>query len=223
MRDFFRSIVPRLCAALAVSGALCGADLEFSHELHLGKVGLTCGFCHGAAEQSTAAQDDNVPGRQLCLACHDGRTAPDVDLAPLEGRAAAERMFRFSHKQHLALGNVAPKIAEAIDTGKYLGHVPDIRAELETGNACAACHRGLAASARVDSKAHLPRMADCLVCHDKIDNPFSCEECHPPGFNLKPASHVSTFHDQHSTGKLGLDKISCQPCHGRKFTCMGCH
>ena len=216
----FRSVLLSICLAPA---ALAAAELEFSHKLHLGKVGLTCSFCHSSAEASRQVSDDNVPQKELCLACHNGRTAPAIDVSPLAGRTAAERVFQFSHEQHLALGNPAPRIAEAIDTGRYLGHVPDIRARLDTDNACVACHRGLSDADAVDSKVHLPRMADCLVCHDKIDNPFSCEECHARDFNLRPASHTETFHDQHSTGKMGFDKLTCQPCHGRKFTCMGCH
>jgi c(7)-type cytochrome triheme protein len=212
--------VALLCLPMAT---VSGADLEFSHKLHLGKVGLNCTFCHSSAEASATVTDDNLPAAQLCLACHNGQTAPTVDVSPLEAHTPAERGFRFSHQQHLALGNPAPRIAEAIDSGKYLGHVGDIRPQLETESSCAACHRGLRQADQVDSKAHLPRMSDCLVCHDKIDNPFSCETCHARDFAIKPASHTANFIDQHSTGKMGFDKLTCQPCHGRSFTCMGCH
>ncbi len=213
------------CVALLClpAASLSGADLEFSHKLHLGKVGLSCAFCHSSAESSATVTDDNLPAGQLCLACHNGQTAPNVDVSPLKSHTPAERGFRFSHQQHLALGNPAPHIAEAIDSGKYLAHVGDIRSLLETDNACIACHRGLSQADQVDSKAHLPRMSDCLVCHDKIDNPFSCETCHARDFAIKPVSHTRDFIDQHSTGKMGFDKLTCQPCHGRSFTCMGCH
>jgi c(7)-type cytochrome triheme protein len=206
--------------ALAAASA---ADLEFSHKLHLGKVGLTCTFCHSAAVGSQAVTDNNLPEQQLCLACHNGETAPSIDASTLADRTPAERVFWFNHQQHLALGNPAPTIAKAIDSGKYLGHAGDIRERLDTDNACMACHRGLAEADQVDSKLHLPRMSDCLVCHDQIDNPFSCEECHPRDFAIKPASHTRGFIDGHSTGKMGFDKLTCQPCHGRNFRCMGCH
>jgi hypothetical protein len=208
---------------LLLSAAASGLDLEFSHKLHLGKVGLDCTFCHGSAESSNAATDNNLPSQEVCLACHNGQTAPSIDPSPLAHRAPAERIFWFNHELHLALGNPAPKIAAAIDTGKYLGHAGDIRARLDTENACMACHRGLAEAGQIDSKAHLPRMSDCLVCHDQVDNPFSCEKCHARDFALKPADHTRGFIDRHSTGKAGFDKLTCQPCHGRSFSCMGCH
>jgi hypothetical protein len=66
-------------------------------------------------------------------------------------------------------------------------------------------------------------MADCLVCHSQIDPPFSCEFCHAPGDHLKPVSHTPDFIDTHTSGKLKLDKSSCAVCHGRTFTCQGCH
>ena len=55
----------------------------------------------------------------------------------------------------------------------------------------------------------MPQMADCLVCHTDIDNPFSCEKCHAKDAQLKPASHVASFLSDHTSGKLNLDKASC--------------
>ncbi|MDE3165589.1 MAG: hypothetical protein KGN36_07280, partial [Acidobacteriota bacterium] len=89
-------------------------------------------------------------------------------------------------------------------------------------NACEACHRGMEESTQV-SRANLPEMADCLVCHSQIDNPFSCEKCHAKEDNLKPANHVEGFMSAHSSGKLNLDKSTCAVCHGREFRCLGCH
>ena len=128
----------------------------------------------------------------------------------------------FSHKKHLKLGNAGPVIASAIDKGAYLGRGDKIRPYLNSGNACAACHRGLEDSDAV-SRANMPQMADCLVCHNQIDPPDSCEFCHPKGAHLKPANHVAGFLDMHTNKNSGLDKQSCAVCHGRKFTCLGCH
>ena len=69
----------------------------------------------------------------------------------------------------------------------------------------------------------MPQMADCLVCHTQIDAPFSCEKCHAKDAPLKPASHVPSFLNDHTSGKLNLDKVTCTVCHGREFRCLGCH
>lgn len=128
----------------------------------------------------------------------------------------------FSHRKHLALGNVAPVIAQAIDRGTYLSPPGDLRRFLNSTNACEACHRGLGESDRI-SAVNMPQMADCLVCHNKVDPPDSCVFCHPADAQLKPASHTPDFLDAHNRKNANLDKASCAVCHGRKFTCLGCH
>ncbi len=141
----------------------------------------------------------------------------------LFAQTARPPLKAFSHKKHLKLGNVAPVIAQAIDRGTYLGqNGAKIRPLLNSSNVCAACHRGLEDSDTV-SQANMPQMADCLVCHSEEDPPFSCEFCHPKDAKLKPANHVAGFVDSHHKNDAGLDMSSCAVCHGRKFTCMGCH
>lgn len=136
--------------------------------------------------------------------------------------AVAAQLKPFNHQTHLKLGNVAPVIAQAIDRGTYLSPPGNIRQYLNTSNPCQACHRGLEESTKV-SKANMPQMADCLVCHNKIDPPYSCQFCHEPGQQLKPASHTADLLDSHTRKNAIADKASCAICHGRKFTCLGCH
>lgn len=208
--------------ALLLAAYASAAELEFSHKKHLAQ-GLPCATCHSAAETSEQATDRLLPAAETCLACHNGETAPEIDVAPLAEKETAPRTFRFNHQFHLGMGNVAPIIKAALEAGNYLGHPGDIAQHLNTEDACQACHRGLAESDHV-SAANLPRMSDCLACHSKVENPFSCEKCHLEGIELMPADHTRPFVDAHSTGVLSAnEKISCQPCHGKKFRCMGCH
>ncbi len=188
----------------------------FSHALHL-KLKPDCVSCHAAAPASSNASDNNLPAPAVCAECHS---------KPIPVKAPAKTLVtHFSHAVHLKMGNLAPVIAAAVDAKTYLSPLSAavIRPHLGGGNACEACHRGLRESAAVTRDA-LPQMADCLTCHNKIDNPFSCEQCHDAGPHLKPASiHVTRFIDLHSSAKANLDKQSCTICHGRKFTCLGCH
>ncbi len=212
----------RWLALAALAAPLLAQDWAFPHRTHLA-MGLDCGTCHSAAKNSSEAGDKLLPDGALCQACHNGQTAPAIDIAPLTGRADVVRSFRFDHSFHLGLGEIAPLIAAAIDSGNYFGKPGDARRFLDSADECSACHRGLGESTRVVPGAHMPQMADCIVCHTKIDNPFSCPECHVEGVDLRPADHTREFIDTHSTGKAGLDKVSCLPCHGREFGCMGCH
>jgi hypothetical protein len=65
-------------------------------------------------------------------------------LLPAASRLLAQApppLKEFSHAKHLTLGNVAPLIAGAIDTGTYLGKDGGkIRPFLNSGNPCQACH-----------------------------------------------------------------------------------
>jgi hypothetical protein len=185
----------------------------FSHRLHL-QLKLECVACHQAAPTSTRLEDNLLPAREVCLPCHKEAST---------GAPPVTRLARFNHQLHLKMGNLAPAIAAAIDHKTYLSvPPPDLRRHLDTKNACEACHRGMEESERAGA-ADMPRMADCLVCHNRIDNPFSCEFCHNQTAGLKPADHTPEFLDSHTTGKLKLDKTTCAVCHGRRFTCLGCH
>ena len=212
----------RALLLVAIAMPLVAQDLPFPHKPHL-EMGLECLGCHPAASKSRDSTDNLLPDGQVCEACHNGQVAPAVDFGRLATRQPAARSYRFDHTFHLGLGDVAPLIAAAIDIGNYFGKPGDARRFLAGGSACTACHRGLEESVRVDPATDMPVMGDCIVCHDRIDNPFTCKECHIEGIDLMPADHTRQFVDLHSTGKLNLDKVTCLPCHGRNFACMGCH
>lgn len=193
---------------LALAGHAFGGP--FPHELHL-KLKPLCIACHTGVPNSTRVEDNLLPDRSACLPCH---TDPSIKSP------TPTLLAHFSHKTHLALGNIAPLIRSAIDHKTYLGPPGDVRRHLFSAVACSACHRALDESSQV-MKASFPNMADCLICHTKIDPPFSCELCHDKSAKLKPASHTGDFFDRHS--KPAVQKGSCAICHGRKFTCQGCH
>ena len=186
----------------------------FSHELHVKlPQKLLCVTCHSSVTTSTRLEDNNLPPVAICLGCHKEASI---------GTPRPTLLARFNHQKHLALGDVAPVIRAAIDSKAYLSPPGDIRRHLDSGNPCGACHRGMEQSTAL-AKSDFPQMADCLVCHNKIDAPFSCELCHDKGAALKPANHTADFLDSHPRKMSTLDKASCAVCHGRKFTCLGCH
>ncbi|MCC7154876.1 MAG: cytochrome c3 family protein [Bryobacterales bacterium] len=205
--------VQGLAASFLLAGALAATD--FSHKQHTA-LKLSCVACHSSVPASTRAEDNSLPNAAFCATCHKENT-------PVISPPRRSLVTRFNHQLHLKLGNTAPVIAAAIDSGKYLSPVPaGYRELLNTANPCLACHAGID---QADSLSHsyLPPMASCLVCHNKVDPPFSCPLCHAGITSLKPASHTPDYIDKHSSGKANLDKPSCAVCHGRKFTCLGCH
>jgi len=176
------------------------------------------------AQSARISHKEALEKKIECVTCH----AQQRNSRTLSEARRGKILKDFNHALHLSLGNLAPVIAAAIDQKQYLGSPNKIdlirlRADLITDNPCQACHRGLKSAAAALTKEHFPHMEDCLVCHNKIDAPFSCEQCHPAGMNLKPANHAPDFLDRHTTGKLDLDKTTCAACHGKRFTCLGCH
>lgn len=211
-----------LIAALPILLPFTGRA-EFSHAVHLNKK-IPCVTCHAGAPSSAKAGDNLLPRPELCLNCHSGERALKTAAAVKQPRKTT--VTKFNHQLHLKLGNLAPVIRQAIEAKTYLSEPGDLAVQLAAvRNPCQTCHRGLeqSASTSMAGPAHFPRMADCLVCHNKIDPPFSCVKCHDEGQHLKPASHTNDWIDRHSSGKANLDKPSCAVCHGRRFTCLGCH
>src|SRR5229473_49787 len=117
--------------ALAAVLLMCEAAhaAPFSHKTHL-QLKLQCLSCHTSAPTSTKVEDNNLPQAAVCLSCHKDARAIK---APRPSKLA-----KFSHQQHLKLGNMAPVIAAAIDSKTYLSQPGDIRRFLNTKNACEA-------------------------------------------------------------------------------------
>lgn len=207
-------ILSALIFVLPAAGA--APKRPFSHKYHLTQV-ASCENCHTAAAESTKATDNLMPQRSACVVCHD-----EVEIPPPRPIGVQ----KFNHALHVKMGNPAPVIASAIASGRYLGAHPPTAAELATKNTCVGCHHGIPESESVPQDkaeaADFPHMADCLVCHSKIDPPDSCAKCHvagPEGF--RPPSHTQAFVDAHATASML--KQDCAVCHGKKFTCKGCH
>ena len=154
-----------------------------------------------------------LPTEAVCTSCHADKRVIKAEKVPI--------IDRFSHQTHVKFGNIAPILRAAIASKQYLD--TRIPTHLDTANSCAGCHHGIEQSENVAPASVFPLMADCLVCHNKIDPPFSCEKCHNNVAALKPVNHSHDFLDKHNRMKSALDKSNCASCHGRQFTCLGCH
>ena len=74
-----------------------GAE-PFSHRLHL-QMNLQCVGCHVAARNSTKVEDNLLPAKEVCLACHK---ESEIQIPAPE----TTRIVNFSHAQHLKMGNL---------------------------------------------------------------------------------------------------------------------
>lgn len=192
----------------------------FSHRVHLAQR-IECRTCHAAASSSQAAADNLLPSPQVCSGCHTEERRLPVE--PVIRKPRPGQVNAFNHALHAKFGNIGPLILRAVEAKTYLSNPAGLKDHLASNqNACAACHRGLERSDEVTTAA-FPQMADCLVCHTNIDPPFSCTKCHAKTMALKPANHTPDWLDRHTSGKAITERTSCAVCHGRRFTCLGCH
>ena len=173
-----------------------GKLIHFSHEKHLLEVEAKCVDCHGQVEQSTQAADNHLGTMASCYACHDQGTTECAFCHKEPGPkftafAAAERELTFDHAQHTQLG-------------------------IE----CATCHRNMD---QVDLAGpdQMPKMADCMSCHDGVKAANECAVCHTHLTELRPASHTSEWLHRHNA-EVRVEEKNCAACHGAS-DCQECH
>ncbi|MHC4180551.1 MAG: cytochrome c3 family protein [Planctomycetota bacterium] len=169
----------RLLAALATaclfasaSGCSSASDVHqpiaFVHKVHVAQEEIPCTDCHLGAEDADHA---TIPGREICLDCHDealGDSREEAKLVemlstgepiPWKRVHRLEEHVRFSHRRHLVAGQILcetchgevperklPFVRPFISFNTELGMERCIACHLESGNPrasidCALCHR----------------------------------------------------------------------------------
>ncbi len=139
--------------------------VAFSHQLHAGKLGLDCRYCHVTAAVSRHA---SVPALNICMNCHlivrqtKAQTEPSVEIA---------------------------KVVEAYEAGKSIEWkkvhlLPDFvkfnhAAHIAKGKACQECHGPVETMQTVYQYKDLS-IGWCVNCHRQPENnaPLNCSTCH---------------------------------------------
>jgi menaquinone reductase, multiheme cytochrome c subunit len=140
----------------------------FSHQIHAGKLGIDCRYCHTKVEVSSEA---NIPNVATCFGCHaDGHVSNEI------ARADHTEFIRVAFK---ATENEA---GEAIEGGasipwRRVHKLPDYvrnfphNAHVKAGVSCFFCHGQITAMPEVVQK-HSLSMSWCLDCHRNLkDHP----------------------------------------------------
>lgn len=131
--------------------------VDFSHELHAGRLGVDCLFCHRHATESRAA---GVPPLSLCMDCHASMDVSSTEEAKL-----------------LAYWNEHSPIP-----WRRLQRSPDFiyfthEMHLKSGLSCADCH-GRVERMRFTPRAATYEMGWCLNCHRERGASMDCLTCH---------------------------------------------
>ncbi|QOI99552.1 MAG: cytochrome c3 family protein [Phycisphaeraceae bacterium] len=125
----------------------------FSHQLHAGKLGMDCRYCHTHVETSPEA---NIPPVSTCMGCHaDGRLKLQTD--------------RPTHKERTQFIRDAYEVNASVEW-RRVHKVPDYvrnfphNIHIEAGVSCYSCH-GQITQMPVVHQVEPLSMAWCLDCH----------------------------------------------------------
>ena len=118
--------------------------VPYSHELHVGELGLDCRYCHFSVEQSRVA---TIPPTSTCINCHEVIKRDSELLAPIRESISTGKRMRWVRVHNL------PDYA-------YFDHSIHVRA----GVGCVTCH-GAINEMEVVWQAEPLSMSWCLDCH----------------------------------------------------------
>jgi Cytochrome c3 len=145
--------------------------------MHLG-MGLNCQSCHVSVASSTRAEDNNLPQREVCRACHG-----DVQIKPPRATAVAH----FSHQQHVK-ALPCTRCHHGIETSDVtskanfpaMAECLTCHTQVDIPDSCYTCH---AKTMRLMPADHV---TDFIDSHSRIkhspDQKQACEVCHGPAF-----------------------------------------
>jgi hypothetical protein len=126
-------------------GVAAAQPIPFQHDLHVGRIGLDCRFCHGTAERAASA---GMPSAETCMTCH-GRLWAGASLTePLRTALALGEPVRWTSVSRLpshAVFHHAAHVARGVGCETCHGRVDQmtrtVRAEPLSMGWCLDCHR----------------------------------------------------------------------------------
>jgi mono/diheme cytochrome c family protein len=153
--------------------------LAFSHELHAGKLTISCLYCHGGAERSDAA---GVPPAGTCMNCHGavraraGAKEPSSDIARI--------VAAWETRSSTAPASLEWTRVHQLPDYVHFSH----RAHVANNLQCQECHGPVQTMSRVRQAAPLS-MGWCVSCHrtpprgapthwKRVGGPLDCSACH---------------------------------------------
>jgi hypothetical protein len=137
--------------------------INFSHQIHAGKLGMNCLYCHYGAEKSPIA---NLPPVGTCMGCHKIAVADRPEVQKLTGYFDRGEQIpwvevhwlpshvKFNHKRHVKAG------IQCTDCHGPVQQMPVMYqfSSLKMGW-CIDCHRS-----RLNDPVN-PASMDCITCH----------------------------------------------------------
>jgi hypothetical protein len=125
-------------------GVAKAQPIPYSHEQHVGGLGLDCRYCHSAVERSDSA---TLPSTETCMGCHNQVAVDSTALEPVRASLENEQPLMWIRVHDLA-------------DYVYFNH----GIHVNKGVGCETCH-GRVDQMPVVAKMETLRMDWCLACH----------------------------------------------------------
>src|SRR5207249_9913833 len=119
--------------------------VPFSHEHHVGRLGIDCRYCHGSVEESSFA---GLPPTKTCMNCHSQIWVGSDMLAPVRDSYRKNESIRwqriynvpgfvyFDHSIHIHKGIGCQSCHGQVDEMPFVYQAPSLLMEW-----CLDCHR----------------------------------------------------------------------------------
>lgn len=166
--------------------------IPFSHQHHVGEVGLDCRYCHTTVESSAFA---GMPSVSTCMTCHSQLFAGQPVFGPLLDSWKAGVPLKWTRVHDL------PDFV-------YFNHA----AHVAGGVGCISCHGNVARMPLMRREAPLT-MKWCLDCHR---HPERAVRAHDDVFALKEPDASDDRLGMHLIEAYGIDiarLTDCSVCH----------
>lgn len=199
-----------LVAAVAAAGVLgliglgsFAAGDRFPHPTHDGLFSEGCPTCHAGIAGGDRAAFYSATA-DLCGGCHDGTSAPRVELTTPARRPTT---LVFDHQSH-----VGERGIECLACHRDPGATGAMDVARARPEACLACH---------EAPAHLDEQARCATCHVPVEKAPSVTAERMRSFPKPPSHGTPDWSRRHGT-PAASGATDCSFCHDSGF-CSDCH
>ncbi len=175
-------------------GEVLSQPVPFSHDHHVGQIGIDCRYCHTAVESSAVA---GIPPTQTCMNCHSQIWTNAALLEPVRARSKSKVPLRWN------------KVNDLPDFVSFNHSI-----HVAKGVACITCH-GQVDKMPLMVQAQSLQMEWCLACHrDPVKNIRPRGEVTNVAWT-PPADPIVLAKLQHELAGLYnvQSKTSCSTCH----------
>jgi hypothetical protein len=164
--------------------------IPYSHELHVGKLGIDCRYCHFGVEKSICA---GVPPTQICMNCHTTILRDSNKIIPI--------IKNFKNNKPIEWIRVH-KLPDYV----YFSH----SSHVNVGIGCVSCHGRVDKMERVKQVKPLS-MAWCLECHRNPET-YLIPMDKITSMNFVPSDEWKTVARKKAVN-LNPPVIGCSGCH----------